>query len=137
MAPNTRPCLRFAVAVGLSVAAIIVQSVRAAPAANVPPKVEFAEVNGHQCLQPIVLGADAQRADYRAAEARWLATKYPGVPTPHAKTEIRLSPATDGGLEPGSTTIQRETYYFDGIIGARAVVCFDLNLETSPERSHE
>jgi len=137
MAPNRRPRLRLAAVVGLSAAAIIGQSARADRAANVPPKVEFVEVKGHQCLQPIVSAADAQLSDYRAAEARWLATNYPGVPTPEAKTEILLSPATDGGREPRSTTVQRETFYLEGIVGEGAVACFELNLATIPGQSHE
>jgi len=137
MAPNRRAGLRFAVVVGLSVAAIVGQSVRADTAAKVPPKVEFVELMGHQCLQPLVSGAEVQLADYRATEARWLAIKYPGVPTPQAKTEILLSPETDGGRKPGRTSIQRETYYFDGLVGAEAVTCFEFNLATSPGQSHE
>ena len=137
MAPNRLPNLRLAVVVGLSVAAIVGQSPRADSAANVPPNVEFVEVKGHHCLQPIVSGADAQLADYRAAEARWLATEHPGVPTPEAKTEILLSPATDAGSQRQRTTIQRETFHLDGIIGAGAVICFDIDLATTPGESRE
>ena len=123
--------------VGFGVAGLIVQSARANPGANNVPKVEFVEVNGHECLQSVVSEAGAQLADYRAAEARWLKSKYPGVATPEAKTEILLSPVTDAVQESERTTVQRETFYLDGIVGVGAVVCFDIKQAISPGKSHE
>ena len=113
-------------------AVVIEQGALVDPGANEPPKVEFIEVEGLRCLQPVVLEAGAQLADYRAAEARWLAGKYPGVPAPEAKTEILLSPATDGDHQAGRATVQRETFYLDGIVGAGAVICFEIKLTTTP-----
>jgi len=116
--------------VGFGVAGLIVQSARANPGANNVPKVEFVEVNGHECLQSVVSEAGAQLADYRAAEARWLKSKYPGV-------AILLSPVTDAVQESERTTVQRETFYLDGIVGVGAVVCFDIKQAISPGKSHE
>lgn len=137
MAAISKSRLRIAIAVGLAVAGIVGQKASANPSEIEPPKVEFAEVEGRQCLQPVVHGAGAQLADYRAAEARWLASKYPGVPVPEVKTEILVPAATDAGLQSARATFQRETFYLDGIVGAGAVICFDINLATISGERHE
>ena len=115
----------------------LVTSARADPAANEVVKVEFIEVKGHECLQPVVSGAGAQMADYRAAEVHWLANKYPGLSTPHATTEIVVSPYSDDGDEAERTTVHRETFFLDGIVGEGAKVCFDINLEIDSAKPHE
>jgi hypothetical protein len=115
----------------------LVTSARADPGADDALKVEFIEVKGHECLQPVVSGAGAQLADYRAAEVRWLASKYPGVPTPEATTEIVVSTYSDAGDEKERTTVHRETFFLDGIVGEGAKVCFDINLKIDSAKPHE
>lgn len=137
MTRGTRTSLRLAVTGGVLLALFVGQNAHANPAPNELPKVEFTEVKGRQCLQPVVHGVGAQLTDYRAAEMRWLRTNYPGVPFPEAKTEILLSSATDGAGKPKRTTAQRETFYLDGIVGAGAATCFDINLVSSPGETHE
>jgi hypothetical protein len=137
MTRDTRTTVRLAVTGGIVLALIVGQNIRAESAPNELPKVEFTEVEGRQCLQPVLHGDGAQLTDYRAAEMRWLRAKYPGVPVPEAKTEILLSPATDGAGKPKSTTVRRETFYLDGIVGAGAATCFDINVVTSPDEAHD
>ena len=132
MTPRSRSALRFATTLVVAAAAVVEPQARADPDGIKPPKVEFVEVAGRRCLQPVVNGAGAALADYRAAELRWLASKYPGVPTPRAKTELLLSPDATGVGQPERTTVQRETFYLEGIVGPGAVVCFDIGLLTKP-----
>jgi hypothetical protein len=132
MKAGSRGVLRLAAALGLAAAATAKQNARAYPDAIQLPKVEFIEVAGRQCLQPVVHEARAAVADYRAAESRWLASKHPGVPTPQAKTDIVQDPEASGDGQPERTTVVRETFYLDGIVGSGAVVCFDINLVTNP-----
>ena len=91
------------------------------------PKVEFVEVEGQRCLQPVINAAPVERADYRAAELRWLASKRPGAPAPRWETITVLSPRPPADDEPHSSTVGRETAYLDGVVGPGATVCFDIN----------
>ncbi len=132
MKSRVQKLARVAAAAGLAIAFVCPRA-DANPPPNEPPAVEFAAVKGHECLQPVAHRAGAQLADYRAAEVRWLNNKYPGVPIPEVKTEILLSPATHSSGKPKSERFQRETFYLDGIVGAGAATCFDINLTTDPD----
>ena len=122
---------------GLALAVIVAPVAAAEGGAANPPKVEFIAVEGRQCLQPIVNDPNANLADYRSAESRWLASKYPGVHAPAAETIILLGPVEGSGGRPDVTTVQRETFHLDGIVGPDAAVCFDINLTTRRTGAHD
>ena len=103
----------------------------AAVGSEKPPKIEFVEVEGERCLQPVVNAARVELADYRAAELRWLASRRPGASAPEWKTEIVLTPHEPADGEPEGSTVQRETAYLDGVVGKDATVCFDLGVKES------
>lgn len=103
----------------------------------IPPKVEFVEQKDHQCLQPVVHDKGAVLADYRDAEAQWLATKYQGNSVRVAKTALLLSPAQHAGEGSTPGQIQRETLYFEGVVGPKASICFDINLAIDPAQPHD
>jgi hypothetical protein len=119
-----------AVTAGLALAIVVAPVANGKVGADDPPKVEFIAVLGRPCLQPLVNDATAELADYRAAEARWLAAKYPGVAAPRAETVILLSPLQGSDGRPERTTVQTETFHLDGVVGPDAVVCFEINLTT-------
>lgn len=99
------------------------------------PKVEFVEVEGLRCLQPLVRTADAKLSDFRAAEQRWLAEKYPGCTVPRWETVIVLVPGQDPEAKPEAVTVQRETAHVHEDDGSTVTVCFDIDLaesETAP-----
>lgn len=129
--------VRVAATTGFALAVVVATVAAAAVREADPPKVEYFVVEGRECLQPKVSDASADLADYRSAESRWLASKYPGVIAPTRQTMILLSPADRSDGRPKVTTVQSDTFYFDGIVGSAAAICFDINLTTSSEGTHD
>ena len=120
---------RLTLNAALAVATSVSPSVVTAVGPDSPPKVEFVEIQGQRCLQPVVRAARVELADYRAAELRWLAIRRPTVSAPEWKTEIVLAPQEPADGEQHSSTVQRETAYLDGVVGPSATVCFDIALK--------
>jgi len=96
--------VRVAATTGFALAVLAATLAFAAVRDADPPKVEYVVVEGRECLQPKVSDASANLADYRSAESRWLASKYPGVIAPIAQTMILLSPADGSGGRSKVTT---------------------------------
>jgi hypothetical protein len=129
--------LRLTLTASLAVTTRLSPCVVAAVSPEDLPKIEFVEVKGQLCLQPIVNAARVDLADYRAAELRWLASRRPGASALQWKTEIVLAPQERADGEPESSTVKRETAYFDGVVGSSATVCFDINLKESNTRRQQ
>jgi hypothetical protein len=89
------------------------------------PGVEYVAVEGKGCLQPAVHRPGVKISDYRAAERRWLAEKYPGRPTPRWKTVIVIEPEGSPGRK---RKVQRETAYVQQADGSVVEVCFDIGM---------
>lgn len=94
------------------------------------PKVEFIEVAGQTCLQPVVNASHVEFADFRAAESRWLARWRPDAGKPRS-IELVMQ------VREGKETTQRETLHFDDVAGPNATVCFDIGLTETKARSDE
>jgi hypothetical protein len=129
--------LRLTLTVALAAATGVSPCVAAGVPAEKRPKVDFVEVKGQQCLQPVLRTAHAQLGDYRAAESRWLASSHPGISAPRWDTELVLVPQHSGGGQPAGSTVQRETAHLDGVVGTNATVCFDINLKGGQAHEHE
>ncbi len=101
------------------------------------PRVEFVEVKGQRCLQPVAKAAHVLLGDYREAESRWLASNRPG--TSPSRWETELVPITRhvAGGQPAGSTVQRETAHLDGVVGSSATVCFDINLKGGQAHAHD
>jgi hypothetical protein len=99
------------------------------------PKVEFIEVAGQTCLQPVLNASHVEFADFRAAESRWLARWRPEAGRPRS-IELVMQVREGTGGEPEETT-QRETLHFDDVVGPNATVCFDIGLTETKARSDE
>jgi hypothetical protein len=137
MRRNSRWVLPLTLTAALVVAPRVSPCLGAAVDPKDLPKVEFIEVKGQRCLQPVVNAARVELADYRAAELRWLASWRPGASAPQWKTEIVLGPQERADREPESSTVQRETAYLNGVVGPSATVCFDVNLKETKAHDHE
>lgn len=122
--------VRLTIAVVLAVATSVSPCAVAADGPEDIRKVEFVEVDGQPCLQPIIDASHVELADFRAAESRWLAIWRPDAGRPGW---IKL----DIAFREGTSTIQRETVHLDGVVGPSATVCFDINLEEAKARSDE
>lgn len=96
------------------------------------PRVEFVEVEDQECLKPVLNSDSAQIVDYRAAERRWLAKKYPGMAFPRWETVIMLASQPDADSR--AKTFKRETAYGYRSDGVSVTVCFDIDLT---DRSRE
>ena len=88
------------------------------------PKVEYVEVEGEPCLQPVVRGPELTRDDYRQAMARWLEAKYPGAPVPRWTTLLTLPPGSDGNSTCGVRFVSETAFIETG--GRTVEVCFDV-----------
>ncbi len=86
--------------------------------------VEFAEVEGRDCLQPVKTSADATLDDFHAAEQRWLRSHLPGRQAPHS--EIALWP-TEGDSPLQARDVRTETLYVEALGGSDIAVCFAFN----------
>ena len=118
---------------GVLVGALVLSSVCSAADSNPDPRhklpaVEFTEVAGETCLQPIVYDSQATFADYRDAEMRWLTNKRPGTTAREWQLVAELGPPDATSGEAQKLTTRRETVHLDGIVGPDATVCFDINL---------
>ena len=82
--------LRLIVTAALAIATGVSPSVAQRVGAENHPKVEFVEIQGQRCLQPVVKAARVGLADYRAAEFRWLASSHPGTSASREYTENAL-----------------------------------------------
>ncbi len=91
-------------------------------------KVEFVEVEGSRCLQPVLYGKDVQLSDYKAAEHRWLSDRYPAFTTLQWKTTFTIPTGEDPNEVPENMTFQQETAYVQRIDGSLVEVCFDIKL---------
>ena len=87
------------------------------------PKVEYFQVGGMDCLQPLVRGTDLSLNDYRAAALRWLEAEYAGCRVPYWQTWLDLRPV--GG---GPVTYATETAMVETSPSSVIRVCFDVNL---------
>jgi len=133
MKPLTRSRLRFAAIVVVATAGTAsaeIDTVRSPVSER--PRVEFVEVKGQRCLKPVLSTESTQMSDYRAAELRWLARKYPGVAFPRWETVIILAPQQD--TDEREKTVKRETAYGYTPDGVSVAVCFDIGLT---ERNRE
>ena len=136
MKPPTRSWLRLVATVMVATAGTASAEIETVPSPE-RPKVEYVEVKGQRCLEPVVNTDDAQVSDYRAAARRWLAKKYPARVAPRWETVIILSPQQ--GTDEREKTIKRETAHVQAFGRLPIEVCFDINLternrEQSPRR---
>ena len=130
-----RSTLRLTLAASLGVVGVPASAADSGPdAASPPPKVVFAAVDRHDCLQPVVRAADADIQDFRAAEQRWIAKVYPGFRARRWETVLVLPPSTGVESHPEVTTVQRETAHLTNHHGLARTVCFDVDLTERPPK---
>jgi hypothetical protein len=98
---------------------------------NASHNVEFAEVEGHSCLQPVVRSADADLQDFRAAERRWLSDHFPGEPVPRWKNQLIMEPDVLHDGRYLDATVETETAYVHVADGWDIEVCFDVGVKTA------
>ena len=94
-------------------------------------KIEYAKVEGRECLQPVVKIAGAVIADYRDAEQRWLSAHYPGRPAPRWQNQLVLRAGPNGSVDSSAATMQSETAYVQAGDGGEIAVCFDIGLNST------
>jgi hypothetical protein len=128
--------VRRTLTVVLAIAPCLSPRVVAVEAPEDLPKVEFVEVYGQPCLQPVVNASHVVLADFRAAESRWLARWRPDAGKPR-EIELTMHVREASGGEPETVTTQRETVHLDDVDGPSATVCFDINLKETKTRHEE
>jgi hypothetical protein len=84
-------------------------------------KVEFAEVEGRACLQPVQISADATLDDFRAAERRWVSRNVLGPLAPHLEVAFW---GTNSGYLAQVADIRTETLYAEAVDGSEIAICF-------------
>jgi hypothetical protein len=137
MRDNAKWMLRLTLTAALAVAPGVSPSASQGALAEIRPNVEFVEVNGQHCLQPVLRTAHVHLADYREAEFRWLTSSRPGTSASQWDTELVLVPQHLAHGEADSATVQRETAHLDGVVGTDATVCFDIDLHGGQAHRHE
>jgi hypothetical protein len=92
-------------------------------------KVEFAEVEGHPCLQPVVRSADADLQDFRVAERRWLSDHFPGEPALRWQVLLVSVPDVHRDGQYATTTVKSESTHIHLADGWEIEVCFDVGVD--------
>jgi hypothetical protein len=100
-----------------------------------PRKVEFAEVTGHACLQPVVRSADAVLQDFHAAERRWLSEHFAGQPALRWQNLLVVPPDMNGQYV--DATVKNETAYVQEADGSEIKVCFDVGVDLPKKLERE
>ena len=93
------------------------------------PKVEFGEVQGFTCLQPVVKLPGAELKDFQAAERRWRSKVYPDSSAEPGEVVLSMPADTPETDEAEDVTVVRETYYVQKANGSSVEVCFDIGVK--------
>ena len=101
------------------------------------PKVEFGEVNGFTCLQPVVKLPGAELRDFQAAERRWWSTVYPDSRVQPGEVVLSMPADAPETGEAEDVTVVRETYYVQTADGSTVEVCFDIGVKDPKLGSRE
>lgn len=114
------------IVVGVALHAPSLPGFAAEPGSADPPKVEYVEVEGDECLQPVVRADDATLDDYRAAQQRWIDRVYPGSRASLRTTKMSVvmgdAPDTRSDLD----KIKQDALHLETADGRTVAVCFAI-----------